>query len=610
MDAQRELEPLRGLSNRIRQAVDAIFPDQAIQTHIRSACSRFDEDCRAIIEGRGLAGLTVAVIGAKGQGKTWVVRQMVLDDRVRLALPSGVLSHEATTKLYWIGSMAPPDLNTDFERFIPCPPASMIDFGYEYTLLDTPGVTAIDSREAELGKKALSLTPVQILVIRRDQLRSSTSSPIVHRSEGVVCVPVVTTVSPREVSPVELESYSSSSETLKPSPLQSDLNRWLTMLRESAPHTKLTAPILVEDFEATGDEAAAGERFRRCITEQLRGHSLADLHETRQARLTATTLDFRRGISDLIRIEAPNLVQAVQHFSVESKALPHRVVESMLGSTVVLETAVRSRLRTQVVSDTSLVWFPYRTILSTLSLTQGAWDRVVLAMTGSIPSIFGTLIAWTRNVQQARNAEQSLQQDLHERLNRQVLDQLGPIRRKFHRSLSTSGLSENAARSEVGQPSLRGVEELQSRSKALFESTVRLHRTSRWLLACVGLIGTLIFWGMLFGPFLLIYREYFEACWKSLTNEAITSEQFPHPKPSMLFTSVILSIIPMLLYTMIALSLFIRRSKIERLARGLVDQNRRLVGELQEKNILRLELDDPALENASFLLSLGNCDTS
>ncbi len=608
MTSNSELAPYAALSDRIRNATGELFADQPVLTHIYQACSQFENRCRDILTGRGLPGLSIAVVGAKGQGKTWVARQFILDPKIQSMLPSGVLTHEATTKLQWIGANRPPDLNAEVENYVACPELSMIDLGTSYTLLDTPGVTDSDARAVEIAQKALSLTPIQILVIRRDQLRASTSSPIVNRSEGVLCIPVITAVSPREVPVAALDRAWRSTSESGTSTLPSDLSRWQNMLHESAPNSKILEPILLEDFEATGDESVAGQRLRAGLAERLSGQSLEELNKTLEHRLAGAVGSLKHRVSQILGAEVPQLSRATQRLITESQQLPNRVVESILGSPIILETAVRSRLRTQIVADTSLIWFPYRTTISLLSMTQGAWDRLVLAMTGSIPSIFGTLVSWAKNMQQSRNAERELQQGIQDRLTRRLQDQLGPLQQQFHRALSKYRSSDTGTALTMGQVNLRGIEELQSRSQSLFESLVARHRTSRWLVTTTALIGTLIFWGMLIGPIVLIYREYFEACYRSLVNEPMTSEQFPHPKPSMLMTSVFLSFIPLLVFSMIALASFLKRSKIERIARSLVEQHHGLVSELQTSGILRLEFEDSALEKARFLLSLETHD--
>jgi hypothetical protein len=378
----------------------------------------------------------------------------------------------------------------------------------------------------------------------------------------------------------------------------------MQMIHDSAPKSRLLTPVLIEDFEATGNEEAASRRLRELVSQRLKSQSLSELGETREARLSAATTRLKSQIHHLLETTAPQLSRSVHRLVSESQQLPNRVVESVLGSTVILETAVRARLRAQVVSDTSPIWFPYRTTISLLSMTQGAWDRLLLAMTGSIPSIFGTLVTWAKNIQQSRKIEWEMQEGLRERLNRQVEDQLAPMQQQFHRALSRVRSSHGSQSSNPGRVVLRGIEELQSRSQSLFESVLQRNRASRWSLMLCAFLGTLIFWGLLVGPIVAIYRQYFLACYSSFMNQTTDVGAFPHPSPAMLATSIFLSFIPLLLYAMITLTSFIRRSKIERISRGLIEQHHALVNELQSNGILRLDFEDSILEKAQFLLSL------
>ena len=142
MNREIELEQTARLSRRINEATSHLFSGHLIANLIRQACSNYNQQCHDILVGRGLPMLTIGIIGAKGQGKTWTARQLVLDSEVRAKLPSGVLTRDATTQLNWIGSVSPDPLDLQHEKFIYCPTAAMVDFGVAYMLLDTPGFTA------------------------------------------------------------------------------------------------------------------------------------------------------------------------------------------------------------------------------------------------------------------------------------------------------------------------------------------------------------------------------------------------------------------------------------------------------------------------------------
>jgi hypothetical protein len=390
-----------------------------------------------------------------------------------------------------------------------------------------------------------------------------------------------------------------------PPDLAADLESWLRMLRQSAPLTKLLPPILIEDFEATGDEALAGDRLRHALSQRLRHSSLSTLSQTKERRLAAITGRLRHRVHQLITDQSPQLALAVQRFTAEADRLPTQVIESVLGSPLVLETAVRARLRTQLVNDTSPLWFPYRTTLSLLALTQGAWDRLLLAMTGSLPSLFGTLVTWARNMQQARQASWEMQEGLHQRLQRQVQEQLTPRLEQFHRTLAhlpASGHGQPKVSSSSVQ--MYGSEELQSRCQELFEHFAARHRCPRWLLTLPALIGTILFWSLMLGPIVSIYRQYFIACYDALIRRQAVLEAFPHPSPTLLLTSGLLSFLPLLLFAMIVLATFLHRSKLHRLSQRLLDEHHSLVEELRQAGILRIAVNDPWLEKAQFLANL------
>ncbi len=631
MNREAELEQTAVLSRRIVEATSHLFSGHPVSHQILQACSVYDQQCRDILIGRGLPVLSIAIIGTKGQGKTWIARQFVRDPVIQKSLPSGVLTHEATTQLYWIGPVLPESIDTAHEKFIYCPSEAMLDLEHPYMLLDTPGTTDANLKASEIARATLLLSPIQILVVRRDQLRSSTTSPLAERSEGVICMPVITCIPQQEWN----ESRERDRGTFTTSAaLQSDVNRWLKMINESAPQSQVLEPIMIADFEATGDEAGAGEHFKQQLKARLHGQPLEGLAKTISNRLAGAGDRLKHQIHRLLQAETPQLSRAVLRLQEEARLLPRRAIESVLGSPIVLETAIRARLRTQIVADTSPLCFPYRTTLSLLSFTHGAWDRLILAMTGSIPSIFGTFVAWARNVQQSRKIDWDMQQGLRERLNGQVHDQLAPIQQQFHRALaalrgetarsletslqSSSQATDSAisllhlsgegavAKSRDYPVRLNGVDELQSRSRLLFEQMLLQHRSSRWWLLLLAFAGTVIFWILLAGPIVSVYRQYVIAAFRSLTLTVDSDfvSAFHYPSMHLIVTSVVLSFIPMLLYAMVAFACLLRRSKIERLAQRLQSEHHALVDELQQNSVLCLEFEDPLLEKAQFLLAL------
>ena len=591
------MNPHDVLVQRIRLATQALLGQQHLTHQITEWCDQYKLQCDSIVSSRGVSLTSIAVVGAKGQGKTWLARQMILDRQVATSLPSGVLSREATTHVHWVGPIVPESLDSNRELYHPCRSEAMLDLGRPYLLLDTPGITDDDLQAAKIAKEAMSLSPVKLLVVRRDQLRGAISSQLANFTEGAICIPVITCVPINDFAKgVSNQNWSES--------LQRDMDTFCEAMRSSAPKTKFLESILVPDFEAVGDETKVGAAFARDLQTRLRNESLDDIAATRSNRLSAATDRLRHRIGQMLDSQLPQLSTAVRKLHSEADALPSQAIEAVLGSRVVLQSAVRGRLRAQMIADTGMIWFPYRSVLTILGLTHGAWDRLLMSLSGSVPSIFGTFAAWARNVQLSRKINWEMHEGIRDRLNRQIQDRLEPVQAQFHRAVTRMHGSGQDIKAVSTSPKIRlsGVEELQSRARSVFEWSVDRHQMSWMTLQFFALVGTIVFWVLMAGPIVSIYRQYLTASYETLTSAVSSVEKFPHPSPALLMTSVLLSLIPMLIYAMVILSWSQRRSKINQIAESTYTEEVKLVDELKRSGVIALHYDDPLLEHAEFLI--------
>lgn len=590
------MNPHDVLVQRIRQATQALLGQQHLTHQISEWCDQYQLQCDSIVSSRGVSLTSIAIVGAKGQGKTWIARQMILDRRVAQGLPSGVLSSEATTHVHWIGPIVPEALDSSRELYHPCRSEAMLDLGRPYMLLDTPGITDDDLQAAKTAKEAMAVSPVKLLVVRRDQLRGAILSQLANFTEGAICVPVITCVPLNDLAVTTTKRLSES--------LQRDLDTFCEAMKSSAPKTKFLESVIVPDFEADGDETKIGLAVARDLQTRLQSESLDDIAATRSNRLSAATDRLRHRIGQMLDSQLPQLSAAVRRLHSEADALPSQTIETVLGSRVVLQSAVRGRLRAQMIADTGMIWFPYRTVLTVLGLTHGAWDRLLLSLSGSVPSIFGTFAAWARNVQQSRKINWEMHEGIRDLLNRQIQDRLEPVQAQFHRAVTRMRGSDQENKSTSVSPQIRlsGVEELQSRARSTFEWSVDKHQMPWMTLQFFALIGTVIFWLLMAGPIVSIYRQYLGASYETLSGAQSSVEHFPHPSPALLFTSVLLSLIPMLIYAMIVLSWSQRRTKIHRIADSTYAEEVKLVDELKLSGVISLHYDDPLLEHAEFLI--------
>ena len=153
---------------------------------------------------------------------------------------------------------------------------------------------------------------------------------------------------------------------------------------------------------------------------------------------------------------------------------------------------------------------------------------------------------------------------------------------------------------------LTGIEELQTRSQQIFDEALDRHATAGWLVQALALLGVTLFWMFMAGPIVLIYREYFLASYQVLSGGSATRlEDFPHPTPGLLLTSLLLSLLPLSIYCMLVLTLSLSRRKVEGVTRQVIEEHQRAIAALKEERVIRLEYDDPLLQQAEFLLTLS-----
>lgn len=589
--------PAPPFSRRISEATQAVFGDSTLTHAVAKACQAYERDLQNIQAGRGINALLIAIVGTKGQGKTWAARQFVRNPRVQNLLRSGDLVDDATTRLVWIGPAAPEALDPSSEIYHPCPMDEMLAIGQPYVILDTPGLTDADKRAATLAQEALSLAPIKLLIVARDQIRAAANMSLAQQIDGSVCIPVVSSVEPDEMPDGKSASQ-----------IQDDIRSLRDQLGLMAPTTILTQEVLVPDFEITGDEASSSQVFIGAVLDRLNALGLTELSlgAAKDRRALSAGQRLRSQTAKLIGDELPQLAEAVEMLNRETEQLPERVLASLLGSESVLETGVRMRLRARLVSDTSLFWFPYRTVMSTLNLTQGAWDRVMLALAGSVPSLFGALASWARNVRQNREFGSEIQDGIRKRTQQQVEERLRPLCNQFHRAVMKLRPRDERSREEIDSSGmhLAGIEELQTRSQQIFDASIHRNSTSFWAVQLYALVGVVLFWIFMAGPIVLIYREYFMASYDVLTGQERSLETFPHPTPGLLFTSLVLSLLPLAIYCMIILTWTLSGRRVRRVARQIIDEHEATIRELKKENVIRLDFDDQLLAQAEFLLNL------
>jgi hypothetical protein len=584
---------------RIRRAAANVLGNSPAGREVLELCDDHAEARRRILDDRS-SGLTViASVGATGQGKSWIIRQLIGNRDARKVIKSGNNADEATEQLIWIGPAPPDNLDSTHELYVHCSVSEMQPIGTSYLLVDAPGVTDDRKSIASVAKRALSLASVMLLVVRRDQIRSETIGSLATASEGTIVIPVINAVRAEDDN------------------LSTEVDALLARMRKAAPTSTISLPVIVDDFEIEGrGESQTGKEAAKQIAERLKSELECAWagDRRRSARLAAIDSRFQVALHAVLSDQLPGLTAAVRRLNTEAKLLPGEIAETLVGRDGPLRAAVRSRLRLSLLTETTALYFPYRTFLSLLNLTHGAWDRVLLSLSGSLPSLVGAVWTSTKNLSANQGAERDLREGLQNRCSAAVKDRLGPLAHRFHDELlqlrddkaSPSSSVAHGPRTQVAY--LAGIDSLQENSQRIFDAEVERVAASRFTAAFSGFLGTAIFWFLMAGPIVALYRGYFDASYEALSQLSGNLSNFPKPDLAMMLTSLLLSSLPTAIFAMLVLSISQSRSRVRKAEKRIRDVHHETIERLQREGVLQLSWDEPLLADAEFLLSAGAAD--
>lgn len=601
------LTTVTGFSVRVRQSAANVLGDSTIGREIASLCDRHEAARKLLLEDRGNGLPVITVAGPTAQGKSTLAKWLAFGSEAAGEREQNTECDDGSkgVPLTWYGPNPPAFLDPMNENYRHCSTVEMESIGLPYLLLDSTSFNDTRASHRELSHRALGLSSVVVLVVRADQIRSEVVTYLTQLSEGTLVVPVINAI--RETD----------------EPLLGDVQSLVTRLREIAPSSTVTDAVLVEDFEIGGrTEDTVGTRAAADVASQIRqtlGGKWED-ERRRAARLNTLDLRFRRSLHQILCDQLPGLTSAVGRLREESRRVPMEIAESLVGQGGPLQAAIRSRLRLTLLTDTAAFWFPYRSIVAVMNWTHGAWDRILISLSGSLPSLIGAMWTSAKDRKLDQNAVEEVRRGIERRGELAVVERLEPLAGQFRRELFELR-SEDHSRGEASRYSegetvakLSGLGALQEESQRIFEEAIQQGSPSRWRGSVLGLVGTAIFWGLMAAPIIAIYSEYVGASLNVFRGLSVPQwgavesklDQFPSPNATMLMTSVLLSLLPTAVYAMFVLSSIQSYRRVKQVEESIRSRHHEAIESLQRSGVLRLRWDDPLLSDAEFLLTIGS----
>lgn len=574
---------------RLSECLHLLFGRSTEGNNLTTRCSRAIDELGSFADGRGVSTAVIAVTGAKNSGKSWMCRMLVTNDAARERIPSGETSASSTEKATWIGPDAPPRLDAEHEIRIALRAADMVDLGSTYTLLDLPGFNdaTVAAREAALD--ALRGSALRVFMVSSATMADESQFAFLADSDGTRILPVVV-----DDNYPRIEEQGGD-----------DLASMVHRIRRHCPHAEVLDPVVVPHLRhvAPGDASLLAQQAQQRLLIVLRRMiALPPMDERVIGRVVIERLrrDLAGGLRDFVQRVSPayDALERMEH------GLAAELVQKTLGPDSQLEAGLRIKMRLFAHTRTPGWFFPFRTFFGLFSITAGAWDRMAMATAGSLPSLALLVFQTAKNAARLGEMKDEVRAALASRIEALARDELANCNRRFIRSINAS-LTTGEQRHEDQSPPTRfiGLERVTEQSGEIFERVVRQNAGGRGELVCWGALATLLFAGLLSGPLAAVYREYGRA-WVCVFSEpdGCRWQAFPAPSAGMLFTSLMLAVLPVVFCAMASCLRATPSSRV-RLAveAAKADHNAMLHGLAKDKTV-RLVSNNPVRESVRTVL--------
>jgi hypothetical protein len=551
--AHRLLADYTAISDQIAGDVGALFgSDSSAAEAVQDLCRSHAAHWKGLCENRGLAIPVLAFIGPVGAGKTSLINLLL--NRAESNLPTGESSGE---KLQWIGSVPPAGMEPAVEQFHRVSPDELPTLGQPYLILDTPGFGKSTRRLKEVTQRAFASTRFKILVLESKKLEATHWQEEVAHGDGSVILPVI-----------HLSSDITKKHKEAPIPVEKRLREEVSRsLKQHMRTATLLEPVILPDFEATGNQEKAERVSRTLLISALRlmldtnGAGLLD--RSRELEVSwPVFVSALRGVIDPLITERVREKHAV--LDQVLKSMPRLVINEMLEDDRGLTALIRLDLRASLMDRIPGWAVPFRASAGLLCLTTGVWDRLVLGMAGSLPSTLITLYGAVKGRKEERNAEESHRAKVDGTIERIVRGHVYEPLGNFKAALAkheADGAPDSEKRCNF---QIHGIAPLAASWQYELKEATRMDpRKGRGWLITASLLATIVFWLLISGPLVHSYGQYIPAVFRSLSGAWDDGQLRTYPAMGGGFwlTALILSIIPVFIMAMLVVSKSLSRAK-------------------------------------------------
>lgn len=554
------LARMEGRAQRMLEAVRIVAgPENRLYLHLKTTCDAARVQWERIATNRGLTLPTIAMVGERNSGKSYLASRLVLHPDAQKWFAPGLSEATKTERLLWVGPESPPSLVDPWESHWPLDREAMVDLGTPYMLLDSPGSGDRSQQLQALAQAALSSARIKVLVVDSARRSAEAYRDAMKPGDGSVILPAI------HLSAGETVRWAQRSQE-EAEASAAEYRQWTATLASYWPRATVLEPVILPEIDAMPDREAAGELVRERLADALREALLAhsDPGALAAAELAAAWERFGRVAGELLgAILTPALRKRHAGLQEARRTLPTAVMTHLFGDGAKVRALVRHRLRLSLVESIPNGAFPFRTVAKLLCLTTGAWDRLVLGLGGSLPSLALAGATVWRNVREKETAEATLGAALKGQIESVVQERLrGPLE-DFQAAVDRATGREHATVSAV-EFDLEGAQAVAHQWEEKLAEQAALDRLSPRVIALFSFLGMAVFWFLLGGPLLHLYGQYVPATVASWSGEWVSFSRYPVLGFGFWSMALLLAVLPLFGVALVTVGSALSRRRVTR----------------------------------------------
>jgi hypothetical protein len=592
---------LKEYAAQARNLTDAVAalagPESGLHGQSLEILARAMHEWERIASNRGLLLPTICFVGDRNAGKSTLAGLLLKDARVREKLPSGEAEARKTQRLHWFGPRRPSGLAVEYERHWQVDAQAMADLGQAYMILDAPGAGDMDPRLQELAASALSSARYKVLVLDAGRIESEDVARYMHLGDGSVILPAV-----------HLRAEQTSALLQDEAGLAQRIDRSLRGLVQALPRSTVLPCVLLPDMDSMGDAQQAEDEVRTRLAWALR--AMLDEHgdqaEGRVRELAASWERFEANVRALAAsLLTSGMREAFARLEEKTAQLPLQAVDHLLQEERRLQALVRADLRLNLMERIPLWAFPFRSLVSLFCVTTGAWDRVALALAGSLPSLALAGVNAGKNIGEQAQAQALLRDNLHHHLHGFARREMADTLERFAAAVARAAGRKQTDQQGGPQFEVHGCDSLAATWRRVLGEAVGRAAMSKPAVQGLAVAASLIFLFLLGAPLWHAYGQYIPAAWGSWSGDWSPQALAAYPSLPAGFwlTALALGIIPVLVLALLTVALALRGSRARRCIAILRERYPPLA--VQESN-LRIVIRDARIAAARLLLRSGH----